>query len=147
LTPNADVDGGDIVRQAQSFLMSNVAPQDQKLNREGWAALERAVRKMLRSHHRLNVITGVWFDAHPRYIGKRRQQKVAVPSHWYKIILDPDNMKAMSFWLPNKPIGKRQWYRYRTSIDTIEGMTGIDFFSQLPDEVEHRLEKDSAGKY
>ena len=130
LMPNALVDGSDPVRQGQTFLMSNIAPQNPKLNREGWAALERAVRKWLQRHKKLNVITGVWFDSSspPLYIGRRKQQKIAVPTWWYKIILDPAEGKSMAFWMPNKPISKRDWFRYRTSIEAIEHKTGILFY-------------------
>lgn len=74
LFPNALSDGRSIVRQAQAFLMTNIAPQHPKLNRVGWKYLESAVRKWLKRHKTLNIITGVWFDKNPSYIGKRKQQ-------------------------------------------------------------------------
>ena len=33
-------------------------------------------------------------------------------------------------------------YQFVTSIDEIEILTGIDFFPQLPDELENKIEKD-----
>jgi len=147
LFPNALADGGSIVRQAQSFLMTNIAPQDPKLNRVGWKYLESAVRKWLKRHGKPNIVTGVWFDDHPEKIGKRKRQKVSVPAYWYKIVFDPKQMRAMAFWMPNAPVGKREWFKYRTTIDEIEAKTGIDFFPELPDRIEERVESDMKGRF
>jgi len=147
LFPNALADGGSIVRQAQAFLMTNIAPQHPKLNRVGWKYLENAVRKWLKRHKKLNIVTGVWFDADSKRIGKRKRHKVEVPLYWYKIILDPEQMKAMAFWMPNGPVGKREWFRYRTTIDEIEEKTGIDFYPNLPDEIEERMESDKSSRF
>ncbi len=147
LFPNALADGGSIVRQAQAFLMTNIAPQHPKLNRVGWKYLESAVRKWLKRHKTLNIITGVWFNKSPIYIGKRKQQKIAVPAYWYKIIYDPKEKKAIAFWMPNSPVNKREWFKYRTSIDDIEAKTKIDFFYNLPDDIENRMESDSTGRF
>jgi len=147
LFPNALADGEDVARQAQSFLMSNVAPQDPQLNRVGWKYLENAVHKWLRRHGKLEIVTGVWFSPESPIIGKRKQQKIAVPSYWYKIVYDPRSHKAIAFWMPNASVGKREWYRYRTSIDTIEARTGIDFLPGLPDDIERKVESDSRSRF
>ena len=147
LFPNALADGGSIVRQAQAFLMTNIAPQDPELNRVGWKYLESAVRKWLKRHKRLNIVTGAWFNADSKRIGKRKRHKVAVPLYWYKIILDPEQMKAMAFWMLNSPVGKREWFRYRTTIDEIEKKTGIDFYPDLLDEIEDRLESNRDSRF
>jgi endonuclease G len=37
-------------------------------------------------------------------------------------------------------------YQFVTSIDEIETLTGIDFFPELPDEIENKIEKSSDYK-
>ena len=37
--------------------------------------------------------------------------------------------------------------RYVTNVDAIEALTGLDFFSELPDEIENKLEAQSLASY
>ncbi|RUM43627.1 MAG: hypothetical protein DSY46_07865 [Hydrogenimonas sp.] len=144
LCPNAVADGQNLKKQAQTFLMTNIAPQHPKLNREGWNYLEQAVRKWVKKRGKLNIITGVWFDNHPKYIGKRKQPKIAVPAYWYKIVYDPQRNESIAFWMPNQPVARNQWIRYKTTIDAIEEKTGIDFYPRLPKAKQTIMEKKSA---
>jgi len=69
-------------------------------------------------------------------------ENVSVPNKFYKIIVDASggNYKAVAFLIPNKP-SSESFYEYAVSIDEIEARTEIDFFPQLPDSIENKLEQ------
>ncbi|SFP77838.1 DNA/RNA non-specific endonuclease [Hydrogenimonas thermophila] len=146
LCPNAVADGQNLKKQAQTFLMTNIAPQHPKLNREGWNYLEKAVRKWIKKRGKLNVITGVWFDDNQKQIGRRKQPKISIPAYWYKIIYDPNKNESIAFWMPNSPVGRREWIRYKTTIDEIEKKTGIDFYARLQRIKQIKMERTN-GKF
>ena len=70
--------------------------------------------------------------------------RVGVPDYYYKVILDYNEpeIKAIALVLPNQK-GTQQLSSYVTSIDYIESITGIDFFPELPDDLEKKLESKS----
>ncbi|HLC28621.1 MAG TPA: DNA/RNA non-specific endonuclease [Dehalococcoidia bacterium] len=137
-------------REAMSstFLLSNMAPQRPNLNRGIWARLEDQVRQVAQSHGRIWVVTGaLYLDANgrpappPDTIGPNR---VAVPSHFYKVILCEHASGAhemFAFLLPNQltPV-VGQPSGFLVSVDRIEAVAALDFFSALPDDEENRLE-------
>jgi DNA/RNA endonuclease G (NUC1) len=85
------------------------------------------------------VVTGGLLKEPLRTIGK---EKVVVPDYFYKILLDNCNgqYKMIAFLLPNKK-SKKLLYSFVVSVDSIEKMTGIDFFPKLDDKLENNLEK------
>jgi endonuclease G len=85
------------------------------------------------------VVTGGLLKESLRTIGK---EKVVVPDYFYKILLDNSNgqYKMIAFLLPNKK-SEKPFYSFVVSVDSIEKMTGIDFFPELDDKLENNLEK------
>ena len=74
---------------------------------------------------------------------------VAVPSHFYKIIVDandPDDISVLAFMLPNESLTGRQYTEFLTSVDEIEILTGLDFLRNLPDQVEIEVESTVAAE-
>ena len=65
--------------------------------------------------------------------------------HFLKIILDKEakNTKMIAFLIPHKDTNK-SLQSFVVSTDEIEALTGIDFFSKLPDNIEEKLEKSSS---
>jgi endonuclease G len=66
-----------------------------------------------------------------------------VPDAFFKVILINHAKKqvALGFLFDNES-GERPLTKYLTPVDHIEKLTGMDFFSALPDELENRLEKE-----
>ncbi|MDC1106658.1 DNA/RNA non-specific endonuclease [Prolixibacteraceae bacterium] len=121
----------------ESFFLSNMSPQHPKLNREQWRELEEQVRRWAKKEGKVYVVTGPVLKPGLRIIGKN---KVAVPNYYYKIIYDlTPPQKVIAFLMPNKECPKG-FMAYQTSIDNIEKVTNIDFFSELPDSKENKLE-------
>ena len=62
-----------------------------------------------------------------------------MPNRFYKIIFNPNNQEVISFIMPNSKINKDLDY-YIVTVDAIEEITGIDFLSDLDDEIENKIE-------
>jgi endonuclease G len=54
--------------------------------------------------------------------------------------------KAIAFLIPNRSTDK-SFYEYAVTIDTIENKTGIDFFSNLSEDIEKELESSNNMNY
>ena len=120
-----------------SFLMSNISPQHPGCNRGIWKRLETQVRKWALKEKKIRVITGPVFSSEPAVAGK---SDIPVPVAFYKVILDltpPEKM--IGFIVPNQS-SKRRVASFALSVDEVENATGYDFFSELDDEIENRLE-------
>ncbi len=125
---------------SESFFYSNISPQVPELNRGAWAMLENQVREWSIDAKELYIVTGpILKDNLPTI--PQGTQRVSIPQQFYKIILDytlPE-YKAAAFLFPNRDV-YYELDRYSVSIDSIEKITGIDFFPALPDSLEVRLE-------
>ncbi|MGD1821443.1 MAG: DNA/RNA non-specific endonuclease [Pleomorphochaeta sp.] len=124
---------------SESFFMSNMSPQSPQFNRGIWADLEGYIRNFADNNYEIYVTTGpVLTDGPYETIG---ENKVAIPKYYYKAILDytEPEIKAIGFILPNKK-GEKDIVDYATSIDKIEEITQIDFFTNLPNEIEDKIE-------
>jgi endonuclease G, mitochondrial len=123
-------------RTDESFLLTNMAPQiGQCFNRRIWAQLEDDVRDLAATRKRLIVFTGPVYSGPVKTIGqinkKMKDDNVAVPSSFYKIVYHPATKRAMAFLLPNKKLCKRDPKKFLTSIRHVEELTGVDFFPAL----------------
>lgn len=124
----------------ESFYMSNMSPQKPQFNRGIWKQLEARVRQWTLVEKNLYVVSGPIFKDNLGTIGRN---KVCIPGYYYKVIFDASEpYKMIAFILPNK--GSRDdLSKYVVSVDEIEKQTNIDFFSQLNDELENKLEASS----
>lgn len=135
----------DAGAMSQSFLLSNMVPQNHTLNAGAWEGLENATRACAKSLGDVYVITGPILDTAPITIGANR---VAIPSKVYKIIFDPKSSDSRAYIFPNQPIAKQAGYTdWQVSIDSVEQQTGLDFFpdGRLDEGTLGSLCKDSFG--
>ena len=139
LVPAADMAFNDTA-MSQSFFMSNIAPQRAGFNHGVWRELEELTRNWAKDFEHLYVVSGPVFNAKaPRRVGKNN---VAVPEAFFKVLLDltEPEIKSIAFLIPNhstdEPLEK-----FATSVDSVESLTGIDFFYNLLDpKLEEKLE-------
>lgn len=126
----------------ETFLTSNISPQNHQFNSGVWNRLEQKTRYWATKYDKLYVVTGGILSSNLKTIGS---EKVAVPNYFYKIILDfhEPEIKAIAFLLPHKN-SEKGLYQFVVSIDEIEKLTGIDFFSEIEDVLENKLEKSSS---
>ncbi len=127
-----------------TFYTSNISPQNHEFNAGIWNTLEQKTRYWTKKYGTLYVITGGVLKGNLKTIG---QEKVSVPNQFYKILLDytEPEIKAIAFLMPHQN-EKKALYKYVVSIDEIEKLTGIDFFPNLPDNIENALESKSDYK-
>ena len=104
-------------------------------NRGIWSTLEDQVRKWATEYKNIYVVTGPIFKNNIGVIGT---DKVTVPGFYYKVIFDGKD-KMIGLILPNASSSK-SIDQYVVSVDQIEQLTGIDFFSGLNDQLENQLE-------
>ena len=128
----------DAEAMTQSFLMTNICPQNHGLNKEDWNDLEMQCRTWARRYGELTIVCGPLFEEEsPRQIGRNR---VTVPTGFFKVVcrLEPQPT-AVGFIFTND--GHRQpWRKQATSVDEVERRSGINFFHLLPDDVEDSIE-------
>ncbi|MGQ9864175.1 MAG: DNA/RNA non-specific endonuclease [Bacteroidia bacterium] len=129
---------------SETFYMSNISPQLHDFNAGIWETLERHVRHWAQKNDRLYVFTGPVFSPRDKKIGP---EKVTVPTAFYKAIYDLDEpeKKSIAFLVPHKPT-QRPIRDFAISIDSLEKVTGIDFFPELEDKSENTLEAQCAPK-
>lgn len=117
LAPSADFASPAAV--SESFLMSNMIPQDPNLNRNLWSALESAVRSQA-AYQPIYVITGALF------IGSELQRmkgRVLVPTHVYKLLYDPKQNAAAAYLVENAPDKRHR----EVSLAELEEIAGVKF--------------------
>lgn len=126
-----------------TYYYSNICPQVPELNRGTWADLEDWGRRYVNySGRRLFIATGpVLRDGLPTMQKEGRKNEVSIPEYIWKVIadLDGESPKAIGFVMRNAkqdgpPIS------YAVPVDSVERLTGLDFFHALDDAVEDRIE-------
>lgn len=143
LAPSADFRWSPIAL-SESYFYSNMSPQLPELNREKWAELENFIRDyVLDKKEPVYIVTGpVLHDSLPTMQNEDRENEVSIPEMYYKVIIDNtgEEKRGIAFIIPNGnctyPISS-----YATSIDVVERLTGIDFFSSLSKDESEKLEQ------
>ncbi len=120
----------------ESFLMSNVSPQLPGFNRGIWVRLENSFRKWVLELEAGFVVTApVLTPELPRLAAG-----IAIPQAFYKIIYLPQESRMRAYLIPNASLPAKGLEHYRATVNSIEDLTGIDFFAGLEDGLEERLE-------
>ena len=125
--------------QEQSFLFTNICPQNHGLNAGDWNEMEQQCRKWAVEEGELYIVSGPIFYGSARHksIGKN---KIPVPEAFFKVVLSMKGTpKAIGFIYKNQA-GNRPKGDYVNTVDEVERITGIDFFPSLPDDVENKVE-------
>jgi len=138
LIPAADATWSEEA-MSDTFLLSNMAPQEPMFNRGIWADLEATVRNFADELGGVYVTTGgIYESEHPKTIGNNA---VTVPDAFFKAILyhTEGETEAIGFILPHAPSDARLT-DFVVSINTIEEKTGLDLFPLLDDEMEENIE-------
>jgi len=122
----------------ETFLTSNISPQDHDFNAGIWNRLEQKTRYWASRYNGVYVATGGVLKENLKTIG---YEAVSVPNYFYKVILDNSSKdpKMIAFLIPNKDTD-RPLHDFIVTADSIEKLTGIDFFPKLQDEIENKLE-------
>lgn len=137
LAPAADMSYSEIT-MLESFYYSNMSPQVPGFNRGIWKKLEEQTRSWAIEYDSLYIVVGPIFSDSMKTIGSH---KVAVPISYYKVILDDHKgkEKMIGFVMKNESSSNNLKY-FVVSIDSVEALTGLDFFTLLDDSSEDKME-------
>jgi endonuclease G len=124
----------------ETFYTSNISPQNRDFNAGIWNQLEMKVRQWVKRGDDLFIVTGGVLENGLEEIG---DEDVDVPRYFYKIVAkgNADSIKVLAFLMPNEP-SNESLRRFTVTVDKLEKLTGIDFFQDLPNEREQKLESE-----
>ena len=140
--------GEDAYWNAHTLL--NACPQKSKLSRGIWLDLGRKIADWADDFGSLWIITGpVIYNNKPlMWLGQKGEVPVAIPDAFFKIVarIRDGRPQVLAFIYPQEGIaykrtGGYDHTPYLTSVDVIEALTGLDFFSEVPDHVESEIER------
>lgn len=112
----------------ETFLMSNVVPMKEEFNDGIWHELEKDVRDWAVKYKVVDVVTGPVFK---NGLGEIGDNKVFVPRYFYKVIFSDENSepRCIGFLFDQTNTEGKDPMKYNVPIDSIEKVTGLDFFS------------------
>ena len=128
----------DSIAMYETFALTNICPQNEKLNNGLWNSIENDCRKWARKYGDIYIVCGpVFMQREHETIG---ENQVVVPEAFFKVVLCLNGTpKGFGFIVRNTE-GNRKKDLYYNSIDDIERITQMDFFSDLPDSIEDVVE-------
>ena len=138
MAPAADMKWSEKVMD-ECFYLSNICPQDHKLNTGTWKKLEEKCREYARYFGNIYIVCGP-VVSNNKY-GTIGDNGVLVPDGFYKVILTKyyNEYKGVGYLFENKK-GSKNLSEHAVTIDEVERVTGIDFFHLLPDNIENKVE-------
>ena len=154
LLPDASRDGNSEMLK-QAYYATNQVPQIQNSFNGGiWSNLENGIRGEVQGDT-LYVVTGVAFrkvggSESIKYIQPKCDTKQCpVPNYFYKVVMKVKRSGSavtsactVGFWMEHKTYSG-SYTNYAVSVDQIEQWTGMDFFVNLPDNLEVTAEQNA----
>lgn len=133
----ADMKGRSRKCELESCYFTNISPQKQNFNRETWNNLERAADELTLRYDESWIVTGPYFDEDIKLLNER----IEIPDGFYKILI----LRKGKIFLPlafvlDHESQSTDLEKYSVTIDSIESLTGIDFFYELADSLEISFE-------
>lgn len=132
---------------ASTFLMTNMVPQTPDNNRNTWGNLEDYCRELVSLGKELYIVAGPFGSQ-----GEPLKGKVTVPKSTWKIVVVVDRPSAgldgitastrvIAVNIPNEQELNNDWRKYRVSVDKIEELTGYNFLSNVPENIQDTIEE------
>lgn len=132
----------------ETFYLTNMAPQvGSGFNRDYWAHFEDFCRRLTTHYPSVRIITGPLYlpRLHPdnkwriSYEVVGNPPNIAVPTHFYKIIVAEDgkadgSVAVGAFVLPNAVISNStRLTEFEVPLEVIERASGLEFLRMLPE--------------
>lgn len=131
----------------QTFFLTNMMPQTNAFNAGVWQNMESTLRNWIKagSADLIYVCKGGTIESNsvtPDAVLETTSKGLLVPKYYYMAVLKFSNggYSGMAFWAEHKANDDAKLLKYAISIDELERRTGIDFFCNLPDKIENRVE-------
>ena len=127
----------------ECFYMTNMCPQNHALNTGAWNDLEVQCRSWAINYKKIYIAAGpIYGNGTPQRIGKRKNMRIAVPEKFFKVVLMMGKTpKAIGFIYDNRNVTD-DIRNHAVSVDYVERLTGYDFFPQLDDATEKKVESE-----
>ena len=117
-----------------------MCPQHPALNNGVWKSIEEKCRTWAKRYDDIYIIAGPIFKDNYHTFGVH---EVGVPDYFFKVVLClSGEPKTIAFLCPND-ICDYSMESYVVSVDSVELVTGFDFFNVLPDSLESIIESES----
>lgn len=126
--------------QAASFRMSNIVPQAPRHNQLLWQRLEELeADALVERYDEIWVLTGPVYGDKP----ERLASGIAVPEALYRIWLREEadgQLRVAAFLVSQRVCGDERLEDFLVPVRVVEQRIGLDFFHELPDALEERVE-------
>jgi endonuclease G len=136
-----------------TFLMTNVVPLAPN-SRTTWEQLESYCRKLVKQGNELYIISGPCGQggSGTKGFSLELQHNIAVPMQVWKIIVvlpegDDDvnrinkSTRVIAVLMPNnQDCSRKNWGDYRVTVDELQSLTGYNFLSNIPKDIQKILE-------
>lgn len=129
----------------ECFVLANICPQSHDLNNGAWKTLETTEREWAIRDGIIYIVAGpVYKNNSDTRIG---DTGVRVPAAFFKVLIAPNlqNPRGIGFIYPNMRAAGNM-ANYSMTIDEVEKVTGLDFFHNLPDDLENEIESKTSFK-
>jgi endonuclease G len=155
-TPSADRTN-TVASNSATFLMTNMMPQAPDNNQGPWEQLESYSRTLVSAGNELYIFAGGAGQGGSGSNGGTTNTvaggHVTVPNVTWKVIIVlpaasgndvarvTTSTRCIAIIMPNtQGIRSNTWQQYRVSVDQVEALTGYDFFSNVPANVQAAIE-------
>lgn len=118
-----------------TFYYTNCCPQNHSLNAGQWNTLEQKVRDWAKRFGKVHVVTGPIIGKN--IYGTIGYNRVVVPDAFFKTVFAKDQAIAFVMYNHNN---NANLPKCAMSVDDLETLTEIDFFSEIDDDFENQVE-------
>lgn len=156
MTPSGDRTSS-IPDNSATFLMTNMVPQAPGNNQGPWEKLESYLRTQITANggQEIYIISGsygIGGTGTGGFMSTIAGGKITVPAYTYKIAIILSNgtddvnrvttsTRVIAVVMPNiDSIRPDDWRPYRTTVDSIEGITGYNYLSNIPVSIQDVIE-------
>ena len=134
MCPGGDCNWDDEGRD-ETFLLSNMCPQNPNLTRGDWKEIEMACRKWAKQYNNIYIVCGPIFFKSQEH-EKIGPHQIPVPEAFFKVVLCSDSSKPKGIgFICRNTDGNRKKDFYVNSIRQVERVTGYRFFPNLEDSI------------
>lgn len=126
---------------SQSNFLSNITPQQADLNQGPWRVLEGRIRVIVKQGKTLWVMTGPLYERDMPQLPNANETHT-VPSGYWKIVAmhDGATLRVAAFIMEQDTARDSPLQDHAIRVRAVQDRTGLDFFWELPDDVETELE-------
>ena len=138
-----------VPNNSSTFLMTNIVPQISANNQGPWEEFETYCRTLAQQGNELYIFSGPSGN-----IGTIAQGRIVVPAVTWKVVIVLPNgsgdlarvnkgTRAFGIILPNQPPldMNAPWRNFRVPVNTVEYLTGFDFFNLVPKNTQELIER------